>query len=86
MFQIPERFSWIDISAFCKGYNQYCVFYGIVFRLDRELGNALNYAADPFVRAVCVSVHARERTKEMVEKHTKYDKISVMMDKYIGQY
>lgn len=42
----------------CKGHNQYCMFYGIVFRLDRELGNPLNYATDPFVRAarVCMCV------------------------------
>lgn len=33
------------------------MFYGIIFRLDRELGNTLNYATDPFVRAACVCVY-----------------------------
>ena len=32
------------------------MFYGIVFRLDRELGSSLNYATDLFVRAMCVCV------------------------------
>ena len=40
----------------CKGCNQYRMFYGIVFQLHGELGNALNYATDPFVEAVCACV------------------------------